>query len=107
MENFEQYLKIAKSITISTEDYIRLMDLVAEETERVKESQLELIKTDNIRVYRVRELKLRGFVFNEIGDMFTKDDSNFRKGTYVFYMKNVLEMSDSEWFSDMDKLDSP
>ncbi len=103
MENLEQYLKIAKSVTISTEDYIRFMDLIEEEGARQKDSRLETVKTDNVGVYRVRELKLRGY--KQAGDG-SWSKFNTKDGTSIFNQYEVHGMTDTSWFSLMDKLDN-
>jgi hypothetical protein len=95
MENFEQYLKIAKSITISTEDYIRFMDLVEEEAERVKQFNLGR-PNRTVVTYRVNEMNYRGFV---------SEGNDWVKGEHRIPNFQLATVSDLEWWNIVDKLD--
>jgi hypothetical protein len=88
-ENPEQYLKSAKSINISVDEYIKLMDMKLDADNHVERT-----------IYRKRELVYRAFDRCIIGI----DELGFSKGTLILTDFEITNYRDTQWFELMDNL---
>lgn len=100
----EEYMADAVYVMVSKSSYDLLQKYKQQEIAEQNESRLETIKTDNIGVYRRRELLLRGFVFipHEQNGVYTLND----KGKILSFAESEINgIGDSHFFILMDELE--
>lgn len=96
----EEILSPLAFVPISPKAYQRFLELEEAEHQRAVESRLGTVKTDNIGVYRIRELKFRGFTMRKNGTWVSQDEYN------SFSPTEISLLNDSQWFGQMDRLDN-